>query len=636
MVGMPFSVKNKIPSNHDNRRLFMATTTTVTQKCDVLVLGSGPAARAIASLLSSSSASSDMKSQNDPQLQVILCDRNLDRVWVPNYGVWHDEWQAIVDRYLEDGVVLQGGRTGDAIDRRWNVTDCYFGGSFGIPAPERLRVNRPYYRVDKDALRQSLMTKASSSSSSKNEDDSAPYQQIRANHFSRCLAPNLYTPKGSVIHDEQGTTMTLMDENENPITISSKIVIDCTGHETKLVLRDTRQDPSHPPGFQIAYGALVDVKVKNNNNNNNAENQDCIGPYDKEAMTLFDYRTDHFDNDETSLNKATHAPTFMYAMPLQDNQVFFEETSLVARPAISFRECKRRFLRRMEYLGIEILKIHEEEFCYIPMGGSLPAKDQRIIGFGGAAAMVHPSTGYHLCRCLMGASDVARVIKRELQSSPDTPPNLDRVAAAAYNAIWSPSNVRQRNFAVFGGEFLMKQDVVGLRGFFDGFFRLPEPLWAGFLAGWPGLPNNDRHETWWARIWYGLQFIARLPPPVALDMLGSIVGYSIFEGTSLMQSVTPFFGEPDSYLTKNRNVANVGDVAAKNEAREMIQESTVTEEMPVDFDNPTPAQMAIGDLFADAVPIDAMANKEATAKALAMPKNEDAPEEMSKRPTVEV
>ena len=45
--------------------------------CDVLVLGSGPAARSIASLLSK-------------DLDVLLADTNYDRRWPPNYGVWED------------------------------------------------------------------------------------------------------------------------------------------------------------------------------------------------------------------------------------------------------------------------------------------------------------------------------------------------------------------------------------------------------------------------------------------------------------------------------------------------------------------------------------------------------------------
>jgi lycopene beta-cyclase len=141
----------------------------------------------------------------------------------------------------------------------------------------------------------------------------------------------------------------------------------------------------------------------------------------------------------------------------------------------------------------------------------------------------------------------------------------------------------QRNFAVFGGEFLMKQNVKGLRGFFDGFFKLPLEYWGGFLAGWPGLPWNEYHESWLARLWYGLSFVVRLPPVVALDMAASIAAYTITEGVPLPQSVTPFLGKPASYEYE-RNKDTIGDVAVKEEARRMIQESKVTEDLPVAFE----------------------------------------------------
>jgi lycopene beta-cyclase len=158
----------------------------------------------------------------------------------------------------------------------------------------------------------------------------------------------------------------------------------------------------------------------------------------------------------------------------------------------------------------------------------------------------------------MGATDAANAIKKELAT---TNPNVDRAVASAYHALWSPENMRQRNFASFGGEFLMKQDVVGLRGFFEGFFRLPLGLWGGFLAGWPGLANNENHESWLKRMWFGLTFIIKLPLPVGLDMAANIVQYSISEGTPLPQSVTPFFGEPPSYEYK-RNNDRIGDVVS--------------------------------------------------------------------------
>jgi lycopene beta-cyclase len=411
--------------------------------CDVLVLGSGPAGSSIATLLGAGG-----------ELDVVVADQNSDKDWVPNYGVWKDEWETVVERYRSFGVEFEGGNAGRSVDREWSVTDCYFGGSFDIPMEQRMRLDRPYCRVDKFALKKSL---------TKN------YRVIKANHISEAVGINMYKPAGSLVHDEDGTTIQLQRKGESsPITMRAKIVVDTTGHETKLVLKDSK-DPYSSPGYQIAYGATVEV------DESNSPDLSQVGPYDKEAMTLFDYRTDHF-SDETDLVKATKAPTFVYAMPLKDNEIFFEETSLVARPAVSFQDCKDRFFKRLDHLGIKVIKVTEEEFCYIPMGGALPMRDQRILGLGGAAAMVHPSTGFHICRCLMGATDAARAIKEELAA---TNPNVDRAVASAYHSLWSPENIRQRNFAVFGGEFLMKQDVVGLRGFFDGFFRLPLELWGG-------------------------------------------------------------------------------------------------------------------------------------------------------------
>lgn len=60
---------------------------------------------------------------------------------------------------------------------------------------------------------------------------------------------------------------------------------------------------------------------------------------------------------------------------------------------------------------MQVLAVEDEEFCAIPMGGCLPARPQRVIGVGGTAGMVHPSTGYmvrrpaqQLARCQAQAS----------------------------------------------------------------------------------------------------------------------------------------------------------------------------------------------------------------------------------------
>lgn len=47
-------------------------------------------------------------------------------------------------------------------------------------------------------------------------------------------------------------------------------------------------------------------------------------------------------------------PTFLYAMPFTRTKIFFEETSLVARPAVGFDDLKERLEARLKWLGIKV------------------------------------------------------------------------------------------------------------------------------------------------------------------------------------------------------------------------------------------------------------------------------------------
>lgn len=60
--------------------------------------------------------------------------------------------------------------------------------------------------------------------------------------------------------------------------------------------------------------------------------------------------------------------------------------------------------------------MEDEEFCAIPMGGCLPVHPQRVIGVGGTAGMVHPSTGYMVSRVLGVAPLIADAIVDQLSS----------------------------------------------------------------------------------------------------------------------------------------------------------------------------------------------------------------------------
>ena len=323
-----------------------------------------------------------------------------------------------------------------------------------------------------------------------------------------------------------------------------------------------------------------------------------LGPYDPEKMLLFDYRTDHFDgtgdsddDDSGDDDDPSSSPTFLYAMPMGGGRCFFEETSLVASPALRMSTCESRLRRRLAHHGIVVEEVEEEEYCYIPMGGGLPTAGQRIVPVGGAASMAHPATGYTVQRTMASAARLAREIRdiitvdekekekeKEKRSrgvvGGDGVSDPSRESERCLNAIWPPGAIRQRNFAVFGGDFLMSQDVDGLRGFFLGFFALDQELWGGFLGHYPGLPGSGRHESWAGRLAFGLRFLARLPPDVAARLAGRIVTYSLEYGGDLAQSVTPFFGEPSGYEGRMEN-GEEGDVEVKEEIRGMVERGGV-------------------------------------------------------------
>ena len=111
------------------------------------------------------------------------------------------------------------------------MTDFYFGGSFGIPTEQCSRIDRPHCRIDKEALQSALSKKGD-------------YRVVRANHISEAINNNIYSPSGSLTHDAFRSTIKLKGASPNgdsdEITVRTKLIVDCTGHETKLVLKDAK------------------------------------------------------------------------------------------------------------------------------------------------------------------------------------------------------------------------------------------------------------------------------------------------------------------------------------------------------------------------------------------------------------
>lgn len=71
-------------------------------------------------------------------------------------------------------------------------------------------------------------------------------------------------------------------------------------------------------------------------------------------MLFMDWRDSHLDKHPDLKERNQALPTFLYAMPFSKKRIFFEETSLVARPPIPFDELKDRLFARLQHLGITV------------------------------------------------------------------------------------------------------------------------------------------------------------------------------------------------------------------------------------------------------------------------------------------
>jgi lycopene cyclase-like protein len=116
-----------------------------------------------------------------------------------------------------------------------------------------------------------------------------------------------------------------------------------------------------------------------------------------------------------------------------------------------------------------------------------------VVGFGGAASMVHPSSGYMVGGLLRRAPDLAGAVAIALgRAGGDggpAPADPAAVAAAAWEGLWPAPLRRKHALYRFGLEKLMRFPEARLRRFFHTFFHLPEPQWYGFLANTLPLPD---------------------------------------------------------------------------------------------------------------------------------------------------
>ena len=350
---------------------------------------------------------------------------------------------------------------GDIFAKRWSSPLAYF--------PDEVRLERTYARLDNPKLQASILE--------------------------RCERGGVDLYRGhaaDVVHRAEHSEVRTRGGRHH----RARLVVDSSGHFPVLI----RRPPVEQIAFQAAYGVTGTFSAP---------------PIPKGQMVLMDFRDDYLSYTERK------EPTFLYAMDLGDGRYFVEETSLVRRPGLSFEVLQNRLERRLAHRGVSVQEVTEVERCLFPMGLPLPDLSQHVVGFGGAASMVHPASGYMMASVLRMAPKLAEVVTLDLGRG-----EVKTLSHHAWKTIWPAERVRQRSLYTFGLEAQLKLDGPQLQRFLTAFFKLPTPLWQGYLSGTLTVKEQAEAMT---------RLFAHAPNTVRLPLARTALGH----GGLLAGALTP-------------------------------------------------------------------------------------------------
>ena len=198
---------------------------------------------------------------------------------------------------------------------------------------------------------------------------------------------------------------------------------------------------------QTAYGVVVDA----------ATAAPVVGP--GEALFM-DWRPDHGEPGW---------PTFLYAIPLGGDAVLLEETSLARRPGLPLPVLRRRLHARLAHHGITVWPDARVERVRFPVDGPRHATPG-VLGYGAAAPLVHPASGFSVADALRLAPLAADAL-----ATGGVP--------AARRLLWSARAVAVHRLRRIGLEALLRMPPEAVPDFFETFFDLPARHRHAYLSG---------------------------------------------------------------------------------------------------------------------------------------------------------
>lgn len=352
---------------------------------DVVVVGGGPAGRAVAAACS------------DTGMRVTLIDPSPRRVWPHTYAAWRDELPAALP-HTALATVMDRMRVFGTTSHEWS---------------------RAYTVLDNTALWKHLW-----------RDDIVEVtgKVVSAEHG----------PAGSTVHLRDGHR------------IAAATVVDASG--ASRVLSGGR--PSRTPAEQTAVGVVLD-----------AADAEVLCPAD--VGVFMDWRA--------APDTRGGWPTFLYAVRVAPDRVLLEETSLARRPALPLALLRRRLRGRLAAAGITVREGAAEERVRFPVDDPVP-RTGRVVPFGAAAGLVHPTTGFSVAASLRLAPWIAGALAAGLTAEPAAS------AKAAWSILWPPTTRASHALRHRALQGLLSLPPHRVPEFFEVFFALPPEHRSAFIA----------------------------------------------------------------------------------------------------------------------------------------------------------
>ncbi len=236
--------------------------------------------------------------------------------------------------------------------------------------------------------------------------------------------------------------------------VRARVVVDAGGYRQPLAPRSA---PPRPAAEQTAYGVVVDE----------ATAAPVVAPGD---ALFIDWRP--------ARGGAGHGdwPTFLYAVPLGGGAVLLEETSLARRPGLPTAALEARLRARLARHGVLPGPDAPVERVRFPVD-TRRHRGPGVLGFGAAAPLMHPATGFSVAAALRLAPAVADALAAHLPADPRG------ALVAARAVVWPPAARWVHALRGRGLEALLRMPADEVPAFFEVFFDLPERHRWAYLTG---------------------------------------------------------------------------------------------------------------------------------------------------------